>query len=116
MPNVQALDDRWITELWAGAPTASEIVTDDFVGHWPDREVHGPEELQQIIRETRNMLSDLIFLVELGPLSEGNLVAGRWVGTARGPDGPIRFTGNDILRLSADGQRFAEYWTGTSAA
>jgi hypothetical protein len=31
------------------------------------------------------------------------------------PDGPVSFTGNDILRLAVDGQRFAEYWTGTSA-
>jgi hypothetical protein len=28
-------------------------------------------------------------------------------------DGPMSFTGNDILRIK-DG-RFAEYWTGTSA-
>lgn len=40
---------------------------------------------------------------------------GRWVGTGRGPDGPVWFTGNDILRLTGDGRRFAEYWTGTSA-
>lgn len=48
-------------------------------------------------------------------LSEGELVAGRWVGAGHGPDGPVSFTGNDILRLAADGRRFAEYWTGTSA-
>lgn len=115
MSNVQALYTRWITELWAGRPVASEVVTDDFVGHWPGRDIHGPEELSRIIEETRNMFADLDFTVELGPLSEGDLVAGRWVGTGRGPDGRVTFTGNDILRLSGDGRRFAEYWTGTSA-
>jgi hypothetical protein len=60
------------------------------------------------------MLADLNFAIEIGPLCDGELVAGRWVGTGRGPDGPVSFTGNDILRLAADGQRFAEYWTGTS--
>ncbi|OBB96206.1 ester cyclase [Mycobacterium sp. 852002-30065_SCH5024008] len=115
MSTVQALYTRWITELWAGRPVGSEIVTDDFVGHWPDRDVHGPEELQQIVEETRNMMADLTFAIELGPLSEGDLVAGRWVGTGHGPDGPVSFTGNDILRLAGDGRRFAEYWTGTSA-
>lgn len=115
MSTVEALYDRWITELWAGRPVASEIVTDDFVGHWPGRDVHGPEELQRIVAETRNMFADLTFAVEIGPLHEGDLVAGRWVGTGRGPDGPVCFTGNDILRLDADGRRFAEYWTGTSA-
>jgi hypothetical protein len=72
MPTVRALYERWITELWAGQPIATEIVTEDFVGHWPDRDVHGP-------------------------------------------DGPVSFTGNDILRLNGDGQRFAEHWTGTFA-
>lgn len=115
MPTAQSLYARWITELWNGQPIASEIVTDDFVGHWPAREIRGPDGLAQIIQRTRNMFSDLIFAVEVGPLSEGDLVAGRWAGTGRGPDGPVSFTGNDILRLAADGQRFAEYWTGSSA-
>ncbi|OBH25761.1 polyketide cyclase [Mycobacterium sp. E342] len=115
MSTVHALYDRWITELWAGRPFASEIVTDDFVGHWPGRDVHGPEELQRVVTETRKMFADLTFAVEIGPLCEGDLVAGRWVGTGRGPDGPVSFAGNDILRLSGDGRRFAEYWTGTSA-
>ncbi|OBK24784.1 nuclear transport factor 2 family protein [Mycobacterium asiaticum] len=116
MTTARELYHRWITELWSGRPVAAEIVTEDFVGHWPDREVHGPAELQQIIDETRNMLADLVFRIEIGPLQEGNLVAGRWVGSGLGPDGQVEFTGNDILRLAADGQRFAEYWTGTSAA
>jgi predicted SnoaL-like aldol condensation-catalyzing enzyme len=47
-------------------------------------------------------------------MSDGDLVAARWVGTGTGPDGPVSFTGNDILRLADDGQKFAEYWTGTS--
>ncbi|KQH77236.1 polyketide cyclase [Mycobacterium gordonae] len=114
MADVETLYQRWISELWAGQPVAAEIVTDDFVGHWPDREVHGPDELTQIIEQTRNMLKELTFDIELGPLHDGDLVAGRWVGSGESPDGPVRFTGNDILRLTDDGQRFAEYWTGTA--
>ena len=113
MTSPKALYGRWINELWAGEPVAAEIVTDDFVGHWPDREVHGPDELQAIIAETRNMLADLTFTIELGPLIDGDMVAGRWVGKGRSDDGPMSFTGNDILRI--EGDRFAEYWTGTSA-
>ena len=41
------------------------------------------------------------------------MVAGRWVGEGRSDQGPMSFTGNDILRV--EGDRFAEYWTGTSA-
>jgi hypothetical protein len=115
MPNVQELYQRWIAELWAGRPIAGEIVTDDFVGHWPERDVHGPTELERIVDETRNMLADLKFAIEIGPLRDGEFVVARWVGTGRGPEGPVSFTGNDILRLATDGKRFAEYWTGTSA-
>jgi hypothetical protein len=81
---VQALYARWITELWAGRPVAAEIVTDDFVGHWPGRDAHGPQELQRIVEETRNMIADFTFAIELGPLSEGDLVAARWVARAAG--------------------------------
>jgi hypothetical protein len=95
-------------------PIAAEIVTVDLVGHWPDREIHGPDELQQTVRQTRNMMAYLNFAIQIGPQRDGDMVAGRWVGTSRGPDGSISFTGNDILRLTRDGQRFAEYWTGTS--
>ena len=113
MTFAKALYGRWINDLWAGNPVAAEIVTDDFVGHWPDRDVHGPRELEAIIAETRAMLADLVFEIELGPLIDGDMVAGRWIGKGRSDDGPMTFTGNDILRV--DGDLFAEYWTGTSA-
>ncbi|OBK29953.1 polyketide cyclase [Mycobacterium asiaticum] len=112
---VHDLYQRWITELWAGRPIAAEIVTDDFVGHWPDRDIHGPDELEQIVAQTRNMLTDLTFTVEIGPFRDGDWVAARWAGSGQAPDGSVGFTGNDILRLAADGRRFAEYWTGTSS-
>jgi hypothetical protein len=112
MTPVKKLYERWIDELWAGRPVATELVSGDFVGHWPDREVRGPEELQAIVDQTQKMFTDLKFVLEVGPFTEGDLVAARWVGTGATKDGPKRFTGNDILRV-ADG-RFVEYWTGTS--
>jgi hypothetical protein len=62
------------------------------------------------------MVPDLNFAIQIGPLSDGDLVAGRWVGDGHSSEGPVSFTGNDILPLSGDGQRFAEYRTGTSTA
>ncbi|MGH3675374.1 MAG: hypothetical protein ACRDU5_06470 [Mycobacterium sp.] len=56
--------------------------------------------------------ADLTFVIEIKPLVDGEMVAGRWVGIGRTDDSPVRFTGNDILRMEAG--RFAEYWTGTS--
>ncbi len=112
MNSSKTLYKRWIDELWAGQPVADELVSDDFVGHWPDREVRGPTQLQSIINETQQMFSDLKFVIEVGPIVEDDLVAARWVGTGATPEGPVRFTGNDILRVSNG--RFVEYWTGTS--
>ena len=114
MTTAKALYQRWINELWAGKPVAAELVADDFVGHWPDREVNGPDELQAVVDETQKMFSDLMFVVEIEPFVDRDLVAARWVGTGATADGPARFTGNDILRF-ANG-RFVEYWTGTSTA
>jgi hypothetical protein len=76
--------------------------------------VNGPDELQAIVDETHQMFSDLMFVVEVEPFAERDLVAARWIGTGATKDGPARFTGTDILRF-ADG-RFVEYWTGTSTA
>ena len=112
MTTATALYERWINELWAGKPVAAELVSADFVGHWPNREVTGPDELQSIVDETQKTFSDLTFVVEVEPFVARDLLAARWVGTGSTADGPKRFTGNDILRV-ADG-RFVEYWTGTS--
>ena len=114
MTTAKALYQRWINELSAGKPVAAELVADDFVGHWPDREVNGPDELQAVVDETQKMFSDLMFVVEIEPFVDRDLVAARWVGTGATADGPARFTGNDILRFAND--RFVEYWTGTSTA
>ena len=48
MTTAKAMYERWINELWAGKPVAAELVSADFVGHWPNREVNGPDELQAI--------------------------------------------------------------------
>lgn len=112
MSNAHDAYRRWIHELWTGKPIASELVADDFVGHWPDHDVHGPAELESTIEKTHNMFDELTFQIEVGPLVDGELVAGRWTGRGKSGDSLTVFYGNDILRF-ADG-RFVEYWTGTS--
>jgi hypothetical protein len=112
MTTAKALYQRWINELWTGGVAAAELVSDDFVGHWPNRDVRGPNELQAMVEETQRILSDLMFVVEIEPFIDNDLMAARWIGTGATAAGPARFTGNDILRF-ADG-RFVEYWTGTS--
>ena len=105
---------RWLDELWGGdLETAAELVTDDFVGHWPQGEVRGPVELAAVVDQTHSLVAGLTFRLEVGPVAEGDLVAARWTGTGRTADGPTTFAGNDLLRVR-DG-RIAEYWPATTS-
>jgi len=105
---------RWLDELWHGdLGVADEILTEDFKGHWPDREVDGRDALVELIGQTREMFTELEFRLQLGPIAQGDLVAARWTGVGRTPAGDMPLLGHDILRV-ADG-RFAEYWVASWA-
>ena len=107
---------RWLEELWSGDlaeldAIAGRVVSGDFVGHWPNRPglVHGPAELASVIREGRTMFDDdLTFEVEVGPVSEGDLITARWVARGHYQGTPSEFHGHDVLRH--DGEVFTEYW------
>ncbi|MET3807229.1 hypothetical protein ABIB25_004252 [Nakamurella sp. UYEF19] len=103
-----------LDELWSGKPGAAEqLVAKDFVGHWPDRDVHGPAELTATVAEIRAMFTEITFDLQVGPIVEGDFVAGRWIGTATTAEGTMSFFGNDVLHV--DQGRFVEYWTASSA-
>ena len=105
---------RWLLELWHGSyDAAEEILTEDFAGHWPEREVTGRDALVELIRETRGMFDALEFELAVGPIADGDLVAARWTGVGRTAEGEMPLLGHDILRV-ADG-RFAEYWVASWA-
>lgn len=106
---------HWLGELWNGPlseleSNARRVVRDDFVGHWPGRPafVTGPDELAAVIRQGREMFDDLTFELQIGPVSEGDLVTARWVGRGHHAGRATEFHGHDILRH--DGDRFVEYW------
>jgi predicted ester cyclase len=121
LDNNRRLYRRWLLELWNGdLAVAGQVVTPDFVGSWPGRPglVHGPGELVETIRMSRELFLDLTFAVEVGPVADGELVAARWIGRGRykggmpgatAPSGtPVTFSGHDLLRVEEG--RFAEYW------
>ncbi|WNV73855.1 ester cyclase [Geodermatophilus sp. DSM 44513] len=105
---------RWLDELWAGQPgAAAQLVGPDFVGHWPDRDVHGPDGLAAVVAETRSLFTEITFELTVGPIVDGDLVAARWSGRGVTPRGSTSFAGNDVLRVA--GGRFVEYWPASSA-
>jgi hypothetical protein len=80
MSTVQELYGRWINELWAGRPIAAEIVTKDFVGHWPGRADGGIGGLGR-----GDLGRDVVRAAELGrrgPADQAHRggVAGHWRG------------------------------------
>jgi predicted ester cyclase len=112
-------------DLWNGDLTiADQIIAPDFVAHFVPLtggigNVHGPQDLKQWIRTAQSLVPDLHFIVEVGPIIDGNMVVGRWkaTGTYQGslPGTPanvlgkqVTFTGTDTLRVE-NGQ-FVEYW------
>ncbi|NUR87306.1 MAG: SnoaL-like domain-containing protein [Nonomuraea sp.] len=113
------LYERWLLEMWNGdLALAHDLVTPDFVGHWPGMDVHGPDGLIEAVRQGFEPFDNVSVTLDVGPIVDGDLVAARWTfaGAYRGglpdaaatPGTKIAFSGHDILRVSGD--RFSEYW------
>ncbi|MGI5422354.1 ester cyclase [Actinomadura luteofluorescens] len=116
---IGALYERWLLEMWAGDfGLARELVTPDFVGHWPGHDVHGADELIDVLRQGHAPFEGVTVTLDVGPIVDGDQVAARWtfggrykggVPGATAPEGTdVSFEGHDVLR--AEGGRFAEYW------
>src|SRR5437868_10881680 len=83
---VEALYGRWLKELWGGDPASiknviGEIVSPDFVGHWPERQINGIAELTEWISTGVVYFHDLTPTLQVGPLIDEaqQLLAARWL-------------------------------------
>ena len=120
-----ALAGPW-KDLWNGDLSLTDkIIAEDFIAHaapitgtGPDQ-IRGREALKGWISGIHAVLPDLSFVIEAGPITDGEHLVVRWKaqGTYHGgfPGAPaeaigrtITFTGTDTLRI-ADG-KLAEYW------
>lgn len=122
---IRDLYRRWLHELWTTAdPTlAAQLVTPDFVGHWPEQDVSGPDGLVGAIGQSLTLFSDVTTSIEVGPIVDGDLVAARWrfhgayagglPGMDAAPGTRATLRGADVLRLGVD--RFVEYWVSSDS-
>ena len=115
--------DRWI-ELWNGdLGLAEQIIHPDFEVHRIPQPhltegLGGRATLIEWVKQTRSILEGLRFTVEVGPIVDGEMVAGRWFaeGSYRGgiPGATaaagthVGFHGNDIWR--SEDESIREYW------
>jgi predicted ester cyclase len=120
-----ALVEPW-KDLWNGDLGLTEkIIAEDFVAHaapltgtGPDQ-IRGREGLNGWVSGIHAVLPDLTFVIDVGPITDGDYLVVRWRarGTYRGgfpgasPEAigqEISFTGTDTLRVAAG--KLAEYW------
>jgi predicted ester cyclase len=114
----------WLA-LWNGdLSVADELIAPEFVAHFAPvgaspAEVRGPEGLKEWIGGVLAAFTDHRFETTVGPLADGDLLAGRWLfrATYQGgipgaaPDATgtqVEYAGIDILRVETG--RIAEYW------
>jgi len=120
-----ALAEPW-KDLWNGDLSLTDkVIAEDFVAHAApltgtgSDQIHGRQALNAWVSGIHAILSDLAFVIEVGPITDDEHMVVRWKarGTYRGgfPGAPaeaadreITFTGTDTLRI-ADG-KLAEYW------
>ena len=123
----QANKEIWNTwsELWNGnLSLAAEIIAPTFVAHFAPMgmspaEVRGPEGLKQWIGGSMAAFTDYSFTTTVGPLVDGDSVAGRWVFRATYQGGMpgaspaavgkrVEYAGMDLFRVEAG--KIVEYW------
>jgi predicted ester cyclase len=117
--------DEW-ANLWNGdLASADELVAPEFVTHFAALDprqppVQGPEGLKAWIEASvGDAFTDYSFTTDVGPIIDGDMLAGRWTfeGTYRGgfpgiPESSIgkkvRYSGHDLLRVESG--KIVEYW------
>jgi len=123
----QTSKDLWApwVALWNGdLAVADTIIAPDFVAHFAPMggspgEVRGPEGLKGWIGGAMAAFADHRFATVVGPIADGDLVAGRWVfratyrgglpGAALDAIGKrVEYAGMDLFRVEEG--RIVEYW------
>ncbi len=110
--------------LWNGDYSQQSIIAPDFRLHAvlldgrPDTAIAGREAFIAWIKQARAPFQAMQFTGMVGPLADGDYVAGRWrvTGVYRGgmpgakvaPGTAVTFDGTDILRVR--GGQIVEYW------
>lgn len=115
---------RWL-EIWNGnLALANELIDPDCIVHQApfgagEPPVYrGPEGLKRMVEQGRAPFHDLTFRVDVGPIQDGDVIAGRWIGegtyaggwpgATAAPGTPVTFRGSDFIRLRRG--KVAEYW------
>jgi steroid delta-isomerase-like uncharacterized protein len=108
-----------VEEVWnkGNFENMKEMVSDDFVIHFPREEIRGVENIKEFYTELRNAFPDINFTI-VDQVAEENKVVTHWTatGTHKGEfkgipatGQKVKFSAIDIDRISNG--KFVECWT-----
>lgn len=99
---------EWL-RLWNGRiDLIDSVIHPEFVAHVPGLESFGREQLRQAIISLRNHFDVYSVRADIGPVSQGDLVAGRWIAVAVSAGESSYWVGQSIFGIR-DGL-IAEHW------
>ncbi len=74
--------DDWM-QIWNGDyDKISSMISGDFVGHWPENDVQGQSELEEMIKMTRGFFYNIEFKPIITPVIGDQKISGHWEMTA----------------------------------
>ncbi len=99
---------EWL-RLWNGRlDLIDEVIHPQFVAHNPSSPKLGREQLREIISKLRAHFDVFSVKADLGPVVQGDLVAGRWIAVAVSAGEASHWVGQSIFRI-LDNQ-IIEHW------
>ncbi len=98
----------WL-RLWNGRlDLIDEVVHPDFRAHVPDHPEYDRNTLRAIVGGLRAHFDVFSAKPDLGPIRQGDLVAGRWVAVAISAGESSHWVGQSIFRIQDE--RIIEHW------
>ena len=106
-----ALARRFFNECWneGGVDVLAKIMAPKHVHHFPDGDMHGPENIKAMILDIRTRFPDFHISIDDEIVGQDKVVL-RWTirGTHQPTGNSVEYTGIDIIRFSNG--RIVELW------
>lgn len=101
--DIRTLAHRFFNECWneGRLDVVDELLAPEHVHHFPDGDVHGPENIKAMIRDIRERFPDFQITIDDEIVGQDKVVL-RWTirGTHKATGNSVEYTGIDIIRIA----------------
>lgn len=98
----------WL-RLWNGRlDLIDEVIHSQFAAHNPGNPDFGRDHLRAVIAGLRSHFDVFSVKADLGPVAQGDLVAGRWIAVAVSAGEASHWVGQSIFRIADE--QIVEHW------